>query len=274
MNKNIFFGVFLFLICSVSNYGNAQNGDIERYIHLKMRDIPAKISENQKYEIIVKRQGSDPVDGTKIFADAAKGTYYVMGKDSLIMWENVTTSEIKSLHHDFSGGKPLPVLNNFTYKFMSVPFANGDFFKNIPSEQVDWTMMLLTDAFMMHEYKLLVLDSLEFNQPYLPEDMANNDIAVGESEFNFTSKYLLYLWNGFTIHNNKLCAIVRFESFFNLMSNSWTKGRSMYYGEMFISLDRKQIEYARMVEDVVLQQKESKEKWMDMQRVVVLNKMQ
>lgn len=268
----------LIMITSITDRASSQtvkiqNYDIEKYIHFKMNDIPAKMPETQKYEIIVKRQGSDPVDGTKIFAEAAKATYYVIGRDSMIRWENVTTSGIEDLHHDFSEGTPLPVLHNFTYKFMSVPFVDEDFYKSIPPEQVDWAMMLLTDAFMMHEYKLLLLDSLEFNRPYLPENMANNHIEVG-SDFNFASEYLLYLWNGFTIYNNQLCAIVRFESFFNLMSNSWTKGRSMYYGEMFISLDRKQIEYARMVEDVVLQQKESKEEWMDMQRIVVLNKME
>lgn len=71
------------------------------------------------------------------------------------------------------------------------------------------------------------------------------------STLNFASIYLQYVWDGFTIHNDKLCAVVNFESFFKLMSNKTTKGRSMYYGEMFISLDGKQIEYARMVGDVV-----------------------
>ncbi|MDR2039077.1 MAG: hypothetical protein LBQ60_14230 [Bacteroidales bacterium] len=249
----------------------AQNCDIHPYIYLKMSDVQAKVPESQKYEIIVKRQGSDPVNGAKIFADAAKGIYYAKGKDSL-KWENVTTSKIKSIHHDFSEGTPLPVLNHFTYKSMSAPFMNEDFYKNIPQDQVDWAMMLLTDAFMMHEYKLLILDSLEFNRPYLPRDMSGNDIVMSGLDFNFASEYLQFLWDSFTIYNDKLCAVVRFESFFNLMGNRQSKGRSMYYGEMFISLDNKQIEYARMVEDVVLQQKESKEKWMDMQRLVVLNK--
>lgn len=277
MNKKKISVLVILLICFVwavgTNESRAQNGDVWQYMHGRLQDVPADGPEIRTYEITVKRQATDPVDGTKLFADAARGSYHVLNGDS-IHWSNVSTMPIENLHRELSEGKPLPFLENLTYRTGSTPFAYEEFYQAIPLEQMDWSMMLLTDAYMLHEYKLSVLDSLEFGEPYYPESMKDYDVEMSGLEFTFSSDYVQYLWNGFTLYEGALCAVVQFESFFNPMSNSRMKGRSMYYGELFVSLENHQIEYARMVEDAMLRLKDSKEQWMDLQRVVVLKTME
>jgi hypothetical protein len=53
------------------------------------------------------------------------------------------------------------------------------------------------------------------------------------------------------------------------------KGRSLYWGEMWISMEDKQVEYATMVEDVVIKLKSAafpQEQLIDLQREVSFNK--
>ena len=55
------------------------------------------------------------------------------------------------------------------------------------------------------------------------------------------------------------------------------KGRSLYYGEIWISLSDKQVEYATMVEDVVMKLKSSifpEEQLIDLQREIIFNKVE
>jgi hypothetical protein len=53
------------------------------------------------------------------------------------------------------------------------------------------------------------------------------------------------------------------------------KGRALYYGEIWISLSDKQVEYATMIEDDLLKLKSSvfpDEQLIDLQREVIFNK--
>ncbi|HDS07492.1 MAG TPA: hypothetical protein ENO05_07680 [Bacteroides sp.] len=53
------------------------------------------------------------------------------------------------------------------------------------------------------------------------------------------------------------------------------KGRSLYYGEIWISLDDKQVEYASMVEDVVMELESAlfpDAPFINLQREIVFNK--
>jgi hypothetical protein len=62
---------------------------------------------------------------------------------------------------------------------------------------------------------------------------------------------------------------------FIFISNHLSACRSLYYGEMWISLKSKQAEYALMTEDVIMKLKSTpfpEEQLIDLQREVVFNK--
>lgn len=87
------------------------------------------------------------------------------------------------------------------------------------------------------------------------------------------------IWSGITKHNNEVCAIIKFESLYNPLkidnNQLSVKGRSLYYGEILISLSDKQVEYATMVEDVIMKLQSSlfpEEQLIDLQREIIFNK--
>ncbi len=249
----------------------AQSSDIDKYFMLKMRDIKTKTPQIMEYDVIIKRLGSDPINGAKVFGDAVKATYYVLNNDS-VKWNHLRLAQIDDLRQTRFEGTELPAFNGLSYKTKGTDFLKDDFYKNIPEGiQKDWATMLVTDAVMMQEIVWYIADSLEYKKEYFLKLMENQDITV-ENMFTFTSSYQKYIWSGITKHNEKICAIVKFESFSNPFTNGWAKGRSMYYGEWWISLNEKQVEYSIMVEDVILQPFSSKEKLVDLQREIVFNR--
>ena len=107
--------------------------------------------------------------------------------------------------------------------------------------------------------------------------LESNDVRF-EGWVTFTSRYQKLIWSGITKHNDEICAIVKFDSYYNPVridnQQMQVQGRSLYYGEMWISLTDKQVEYAIMFEDVVMKLTSSMfpdEQLIDLQREIVFN---
>jgi hypothetical protein len=71
----------------------------------------------------------------------------------------------------------------------------------------------------------------------------------------FHSRDVVLEWVGRSQRNGQDCALIRYQSFFNpleIASGGMTlKGRSDYWGEIWVSLATKQIEYSTLYEVVV-----------------------
>src|SRR5262249_9921240 len=65
------------------------------------------------------------------------------------------------------------------------------------------------------------------------------------------------MWAGISKRNSKTCALIQYRAFFNKV-NIWVgnmsfQGRSHDWGDIWVSLEDKQIEYATLFEDVLLE---------------------
>jgi hypothetical protein len=71
----------------------------------------------------------------------------------------------------------------------------------------------------------------------------------------FNSRDTVLEWIGNSQRNGEDCALIRYQSFFNplqIASAGMTlKGRSDYWGEIWVSIATKQIEFATLYESVV-----------------------
>ena len=88
-------------------------------------------------------------------------------------------------------------------------------------------------------------------------------------------------WSGISTMNNKICALIQFHSFSNpvdMISEAMTvKGRSLYWGCVWVSLKDKQIEYGTMNEDVIMEMSftgNAGKQLINMQREVMFEKIQ
>jgi hypothetical protein len=270
---------YLFLaFMLISNYLSAQKSDIDKYLSQKPSEIKARISGIQEYDVILKWQNLDAIGGSKFNCNAVKANYMVGLENDSVGWKDVSMAQITDFQQKNFYGTYLPSFNDFKYKVSETNFLKEDFYKNLPTEQRDLAKWLVSDAIQMQGLAFYVFDSLEFNKEFVPEFMDNNNVKF-ENWVTFTSRYQKLIWSGITKHNNEVCAIVKFESLYNplkIENNQMSvKGRSLYYGEMWISLKSKQVEYAVMAEDVIMKLKSTsfpEEQLIDLQREIVFNK--
>lgn len=269
---------YLILVFSLfSNCSIAQNMHIGKYFKINPSDIKLQNSEIQKYDVTLKWQNLDAISGNKINCNAVKATYIVGINDS-VGWENVSLAQIDDFEQKQYSGTDLPSFNDFSYKAMDTAFLSEEFYKNIPVEQRDLAKWLVSDAVQMQGLALYIFDSLEFNKEFVPKFLENHDVNF-ENWVTFTSRYQKLIWSAISKHNNEICAIVKFESYYNPIKieneQMSVKGRALYYGEMWISLEDKQVEYASMVEDDIFKLRSSMfpdEQLIDLQREIVFNK--
>ena len=271
--------IYLSLAFSLfTNLLMAQNKQIDKYFKISPDEIESQNSEIQEYEVSLKWQNLDAIHGNTINCNAVKGTYIVGLNNDSVRWENVSLSQIEDFNQTEYTGTALPSFDAFSYKAMDTAFLSEEFYKNIPVEQRDLAKWLVSDAVQMQGLAWYVFDSLEFKIDFKPKILENHDVRF-EDWVTFTNRYQKLIWSGITKHNDEICAIVKFDSYYNTVridnQQMQVQGRSLYYGEMWISLTDKQVEYAVMFEDVVMKLTSSMfpdEQLIDLQREIVFNK--
>ncbi len=271
--------IYLNLVFSMfSNWTIAKNKQIDKYFKINPSDIKSRNSEIQKYDITLKWQNLDAISGNKINCNAVKATYIVGLDNDYVGWNNVSLAQIDDFNQTQYKATDLPAFNDFTYKAMDTAFLSEEFYKNIPVEQRDLAKWLVSDAVQMQGLAWYVFDSLEFNKVFVPKLLENYDVKF-EDWVTFTNRYQKLIWSGISKYNDEICAIVKFESYYNPIKienkQMSVKGRALYYGEMWISLEDKQVEYASMVEDDIFKLRSSMypdEQLIDLQREIVFNK--
>lgn len=274
--KTIFFLILAFSL--MANCSLAQNRHIDKYFEINPGDIKSQNTEIQEYDVTLKWQNLDAISGSKINCNVVKASYTVGLDNDYVGWENVSLAQIDDFKQAQYDGIDLPSFNEFSYKAVDTAFLNEEFYKKIPAEQRDLAKWLVSDAMQMQGLAWYVFDSLAFNKEFYPVLLENNEVTF-ENWVIFSNRYQKLMWSGITRHNDEICAIVKFESSYNPLhidnEQMQVKGRSLYYGEMWISLTDKQVEYAVMFEDVVMKLTSSMfpdEQLIDLQREIIFNK--
>jgi hypothetical protein len=74
---------------------------------------------------------------------------------------------------------------------------------------------------------------------------------------SFENKDMVLTWTGITERNGEYCAVIEFRTMNNPLEYTGEgmsmKGRSHYWGTIWVSLEDKQIEHAVLFEDVVME---------------------
>lgn len=262
--------MFLFMVSSIV----AQDNPLNKYFDVKLKDITLIVPEKQQYKVVIKRQSLHPIENKIYGGETLKSTWLMYGNDSIV-WDNVRWSKIDNILQEPVQTVDWNELNGRSHKIGAInDYFKEDFFSDIPGEKKEWAIMMTSDV-PWFEYGWSKLDSLEFQKEYFAKDMDNKEAGI-EGVYTFLFSYLKFIWSGITLHNNEICAIVKFESLNNKMTNYWEgkmtmTGRNSYYGELWISLNTKQTEYFRMVEDMVGEFYPNKTLF-EMQRTVTINK--
>jgi len=172
-------------------------------------------------------------------------------------WNHVSVAKSQQPDGIYGEGEPQLFMENFTY-FPSEKILQPEFFKTFPLEAVH-VKNLVWDMAGIEAFAWDHLDSLKLNKLYEARQMNGAANLAGLGTFN--NKNIQLIWKGISMVNSRLCALIDFRAMDNPLEIKMKmgkkdfsmKGRSHYWGTVYISLTEKSIEYTELLEDVTMQ---------------------
>ena len=172
-----------------------------------------------------------------------------------VMWKNVTTATVQGPTAPYPAPQKIDFMEGLRYGPGSNVMA-PDFFKGFPPSAI-MEKNLVWDTVMIETFGQEYFDHLKLNEPY--HAMSKSDInmpGIG----TFQNRDVVLRWIGRSQRNGQDCAVILYQAFFNPLNISTPgvvdlKGRSDYWGEIWVSLSTKQIEYATLYENVAAEMK-------------------
>ena len=168
-----------------------------------------------------------------------------------VVWKNVTEATAPGATAPFAAAEKRDLMEGFRYRNDLGSTMAPDFFKTFPPTAV-MERNLVWDTGMIEMFGQTYFDHLKLNEPY--HILSNQDVnmpGVG----TFHNRDVVLQWLGGSNRNGSECAVIQYQAFFNPIEISIggmnMKGRSEYWGEIWVSLATKQIEYATLYENVV-----------------------
>lgn len=168
-----------------------------------------------------------------------------------VMWKNVTEATGEGATAPFGLAQNRDFMDGFRYRNdLSSTFKPG-FFKKFPPTAVR-ERNLVWDTGMIETFGQNYFAGLALNKPY---QAISNRAATMPGIGTFDNRDVVLEWIGDSRRNGQNCALIQYQAFFNPldldMGGIKLKGRSDYWGMIWVSLATKQIEYGTIYESVV-----------------------
>ncbi len=168
-----------------------------------------------------------------------------------VMWKNVTQVEAIGPTASYGPANKREFMEGFRYRNDAASTMAPDFFKGFPPAAVV-ERNLVWDTAMFEMFGQNYFEQLKLNEPY--HAISNEDVKM-PGVGTIRNRDVVLTWLGRSERNGQECAVVRYQAFFNPLDvatgGMTLKGRSDYWGEIWVSLSTKQIEYSTLYESVV-----------------------
>lgn len=209
-------------------------------------------NEVQEYVIIADHYNGD-IFGNLFNKMRVKGNY-TRGLDAgKAKWNSVSVAFAMPNDSNFPEGQKLEYMENFTYT-PDAGMMNPDKFTTF-SEHAAFAKNLVWDMLGIEGLAWAHFEKLQLNKPFMANDF-NQKIDLAGQGF-FENKHMIITWTGISKQHGELCAIIEYRTLNNPLSLSFDgmeiKGLSNYWGNIWVSLEDKQIEYATMFENVTME---------------------
>jgi len=241
-------------VAPVNSYGQNQKDCAGKYLENLPANLKLEEKKPQKYLLTSVSCDYDLV-GNFIKKSRISGEYTRALENGNAKWNNVRISESKDFSEPFSEGEKQGVMENFTYKplISKDMFKSDSIFKKIPEPSINYRN-LIWSMMEFEVYAWTFFDSLKLNKEFVPKIKEHVVQYSGVGTIDVTDFRLI--WVGITNMNNKICAIVKFNAM-NMPLNvdylqTKVKGRCHNWGNVYISLVDKQIEYGESYGDVIM----------------------
>ncbi|MDR1406601.1 MAG: hypothetical protein LBJ23_00970 [Tannerella sp.] len=246
MKTSILFSVLL-LAFSI-NAANAQKEIPAAYLKLLPNDLKLDNSIVRSYRMTTDYYDFDLNSN---FLAKRRITGIITYETDSAQWKDVYYAESKVQDETFSQGEKQHFLQDFKYR-PNENVLTSEFFSDYLPEANPFVMNLIWDALGFDALAYCCWDSLKLNEEFLSKNINSElKIAIG----TFENRDIRITWLGITKINGKICAVLKYSAMNNPLKleygNMSMSGRSHYWGEIYVSLSDKQIEYANLMEDVI-----------------------
>lgn len=189
--------------------------------------------------------------GEMVYRQRVTGEYTRGLAGGEVMWKNVTQASVAGATASFEAAQKREFMEGFRYRHDLLSTMKPDFFKGFPPTAVV-ERNLVWDTGMIEMFGQGYFDNLKLNEPY--QILSNQDVNMPDVG-TFHNRDVVLEWIGRSQRNGQDCAVIKYQAFFNpleIVNGGMTlKGRSDYWGEIWVSLATKQIEYGTLYESVV-----------------------
>ena len=250
MKTNFFYPLIVLLFIISVAAQKKENYNVPEHLpkNLELKD------EIQRFKITTTHYNGD-IFGHFFNKQQVYGEYTRGLEGGKVKWNNVTFSQSNSMDRnaEFPEATPIAYMENFTY-LPNEDMIKADKFKSF-KEYSDFTKNLVWDMLAIEGFAWSSFEELELNEPY-SADYFNGKIDLAGQGY-FENKDIQLTWTGISKRNDETCAVIEYRTMNNpLEVKSQTmemKGRSHYWGTIWVSLEDKQIEHAVLFEDVVME---------------------
>jgi hypothetical protein len=168
-----------------------------------------------------------------------------------VIWRNVTEATANGPTGPFGTTEKRDFMEGFRYLNNLGDSMMPDFFKAFPPSAI-MERNLVWDTGMLEMFGQNYFDQLKLNEPFhILSDQNVNMPGVG----TFHNRDVVLQWAGRSRRNGEDCALINYEAFLNpidiAVGGMTLKGRSDYWGQIWVSLASRQIEYGTLNEMVV-----------------------
>ena len=244
--------------------------------------IPERLPSNlelkntvQKYLVVTDYYNGD-IYGNFFNKFRVQGEYTRGLENNEVKWNDVTVAMSSERDGEYPSGNKMTYMENFTY-VPSHEMMKSENFKNFTTHAA-YTKNLVWDMMGIEGLAWMYFDKLELNKP-LKADIFNNKYELAGMG-SFENKNMILTYTGISKMNNKECALIDYRTFNNPLEfaaeDMEMKGRSHYWGTIWVSLTDKQIEYATLFEDVTANMKlpgQTNAQIIDVTREIVISKL-
>jgi len=182
-----------------------------------------------------------------------KGEYTRGLPGDLVKWNNVTVAMSMTRNAEFGAGDPIGYMENFSYK-VSEDMMKAEKFSTF-TEHSAFTKNLVWDMMGIEGLAWVNFNDLELNKPFKATFFNGKMDLAGMGSFE--NKDMVITWTGITERNGEYCAVIEFRTMNNPLEYTGDgmsmKGRSHYWGTIWVSVEDKQVEHAVLFEDVVME---------------------
>lgn len=222
---------------------------------LKSGSLPQSLElkdELQKYVVTTDHFNTD-IFGNFFNKIRIKGDYTRGLPNEQVKWNNVSVAMSMSRNDEFSAGSPVAYMENFSYK-VSEDMLKPEKFSTF-TEHSAYTKNLVWDMMGIEGLAWVNFNDLELNKPFKATFFNGKMDLAGMGSFE--NKDMVITWTGITERNGEYCAVIEFRTMNNPLEYTGDgmsmKGRSHYWGTIWVSVEDKQVEHAVLFEDVVME---------------------